>query len=244
MVMSQHGLGEKCNWGQSGELTQVGRHVVYVAHESHANYFSPGVHPRNNLPDDVTRNDGTAYYEVPSVVDVTNAPGWILWNGSWGDSSGFVNSPKSPGVQPAWNVFAWEADPTNITACTPPPPSSALQARSSSEAGTPQVTDLGRPSLPRLRSARLVSTKHGTAVRVSYCFASMPADSSRRPARLHLALENLRDKLPPLSVGWTVARRCGTILHPVGPIKRPYLLRYSVESRRGTWSKRAQIRLG
>lgn len=110
----------------------------------------------------------------------------------------------------------------------------------------PTVTELssGTPELPRIVSARVVlGTKYGTAVRVSYCFSSLPTDPSTRPSRLHLTVENLQDNLPPLGVGWTVTQRCDTVDHPVGGIQQPYLLRYSVESQTGTWSKQATIRL-
>jgi hypothetical protein len=100
------------------------------------------------------------------------------------------------------------------------------------------------PELPQILSTRVVTgTAYGKAVRVSYCFRSLPSDPRIRPSRLHLTVENLRDNLPPLSVGWRVTKRCGTIDHPIGPIKPPYLLRYSVETVSGNWSRRGQIRL-
>jgi hypothetical protein len=100
------------------------------------------------------------------------------------------------------------------------------------------------PELPRILSARLVSgTKFGKAVRVSYCFRSLPRDPRTRPSRLILTVDNLRDGFPPLSVGWPVAKRCGTVTHPVGGIKPPYVLRYTVEPVRGTWSEQGLIRL-
>lgn len=100
------------------------------------------------------------------------------------------------------------------------------------------------PKLPRILSARVVTgTRYGTAVRVSYCFRSLPSDPRTRPWRLHLTVENLRDGLPPLSIGWKVTKRCATVTQPVGGIKPPYLLRYSVEPVRGTWSRQGQIRL-
>lgn len=102
----------------------------------------------------------------------------------------------------------------------------------------------GAPQLPRILSARVVlGTKYGTAVRVLYCFSSLPSDPSRRPGRLHVTVDNLNDGAPPLSVGWEVTERCGTVIHPVGGIQQPYLLRYSVESRSGIWSEQANIRL-
>lgn len=100
------------------------------------------------------------------------------------------------------------------------------------------------PRLPRILSAQLVDRAgFGKAVRVSYCFGSLPDDLWTKPARLHVSVDNVRDDQGPLSVGWRVLARCDTILHPVGYIKPPYLLRYSVETIRGTRSKRGQIRL-
>jgi hypothetical protein len=242
-AFSGHGTAERCDWGPSVPLTSSGNPIVYVAHESHANYFWAGTHPRNNLPDDVTRDDGVQYREVPSVVDVTSPPGWILWDGQWGDSFGSVNSPKSPGRQliPWDTPWTWEAEGNSCTA--PPSPFTArVQSRQSARVNAP-AGPRGYPSLPKIKDIRVVRANYGKAVRVSYCFGSMPTDPWRRPARLHLTIENLRDKLSPVSVGWRVTERCGSITHPVGPIKPPYLLRYAVESRRSTWSKRGQIRL-
>lgn len=100
------------------------------------------------------------------------------------------------------------------------------------------------PELPRILSTRLVSgTIFGKAVRVSYCFRSLPRDPLLRPGRLILTVDNLRDDLPPLSHGWEVTKRCGTITHPVGPLQPPYVLRYSVEAVGGTYSNQGLIRL-
>jgi hypothetical protein len=166
-------------------------------------------------------------------------PNWILWNGQWGASFGFINSPRSPGVQTPWgDPWGWE----NGSAQCSLRPTFSRSAQSGQSLYQRGLTERGVPPLPRILSARIVTgTKYGKAVRVSYCFRTMPTNPWRRPSRLHLTLDNRRDKLPPLSVGWKVTKRCGTITHPVGPIKRPYLLRYSVESRRGTWSKRVEI---
>jgi len=102
----------------------------------------------------------------------------------------------------------------------------------------------GAPELPRILSARVVlGTKFGTTVRVSYCFRSLSKDPHRGPWRLHLTVDNLKDGNPPLSIGWEVPTRCGTIVHPVGGIQQPYVLRYFVASRLDTRSEERQIRL-
>jgi Putative Ig domain len=244
MAVSQHGAGESCVWGPAIEFSALGRPVLYVAHESHANYFWAGTHPRDHLPDDHTYDHGAQYYEVPRVEDLTgDIPRWILWDGYWGDSNGpDFGSPRSPGVQDAW-TDPWEwGRKAELAGCKPRSSFSAVSS-DSAEGGRSQAA----PDLPRIRSARLVRATHrGTsyrAVRVSYCFRSLPPNPARRPARLHLAVENLRDNLPPLSVGWRITRRCGVVTHPVGPIKPPYLLRISVESRSGTLSRQVSRRL-
>jgi hypothetical protein len=108
----------------------------------------------------------------------------------------------------------------------------------------PARTSQAAPELPRILSARVVlGTKYGTAVRVSYCFSSLPSDPARRPWRLNLTLDNLQDGFPPLSIPWEVTERCATVIHPVGGIQQPYVLRYDVESARGTRSKQGLVRL-
>lgn len=100
------------------------------------------------------------------------------------------------------------------------------------------------PQLPRILDARLVDrAASGRAVRVSYCFRSLPSSLWTKPSRLNVSVDNVRDALGPLGVGWRVTTRCDTILHPVGLIRPPYVLRYSVETVRGTRSKRGQIKL-
>jgi hypothetical protein len=100
------------------------------------------------------------------------------------------------------------------------------------------------PKLPKALNARLVTgTRFGKAVRVTYCFRSMPTNPWTRPWRLHLTLDNVRDGQLPLSIPWKVPKRCGTIFHPVGGIKPPYELRYFVASRLDTRSPEAKISL-
>ncbi|MFN0153111.1 MAG: Vps62-related protein [Gaiella sp.] len=262
--LSQHGQGETCNWGPADvEQTGSGRPVVYVAHESHANYFWPGSHNAPFAPDE-TGAFGAAYYESPTVVDVSTPPGWITWDGHWGASTGsFLGptpSPESPGAQeepwddPSW----WEANKTGP--CTQPPGSlTATNEESQSRDGSSRTRQDGAgnprdaldqsaassaPALPETLSARVEhGTPYGKAMEVSYCFPTLRTPPSKRPRRLHLSVENVKDNLPPLSVGWEVAKRCAKVIHPIGPIKPPYLLRYSVESRTGTRSKPAVVRV-
>jgi Putative Ig domain len=230
LAVSQHGGGESCPW-PSGVQLSAGRPIVYVAHESHANYLWAGDHEVDIGFTDFTSDSGI--HRVPAVVNVTNAPAWLLWDGFWGASFGAGKSPGTPGVQRPWDdPWGWEDD---THACT------RTYGRKGA-AETPTTARDERPPLPsRVTARRVTSSKYGRALRVSYCFSSLSRNAYRRPWRLHLTLDNTRDKRPPLSVPWTVSRRCASVIHPAAGIRRPYVLRYSVESRRGTRSKHAQI---
>jgi hypothetical protein len=254
---SQHGDGESCDWGPSVEISAAGHPVAYVAQDSHANYFWPGDHTItvNGIPtseSDKTADAGQLYREVPRItaIPLATPPGWITWNGYWGASFGDGapvgggQSPKSPGVQRAWtDPTGWEADTDGCSPLTFTAKARSAAPPSTDRSTGPSAQD-ATPPLPRIRTARIVTgTRYGKAVRVSYCFSALSSDPDRRPWRLRLTVDNLKDGFPPLSHGWPVTRRCGTIIHPVGGIKGPYVLRYSVESRSGTWSKHAQMRV-
>ena len=94
------------------------------------------------------------------------------------------------------------------------------------------------PPLPRL-SARFAKGR----VIVNYCFASLPTDRHRRPAQLRVAVDNMRDRLPPLALNWAIKRRCGTIRQPVGPIKPPYVLLIRVIAEAGDTSGIVRVRV-
>ena len=222
------------------------RETIYIC--------AAGTHPLWAYPfaSDFTSDDGQLYRTVPTIIDVTtNPPRWIAtWDGFWGASGG---SPKTPGKQvtgtgPPWtDAWGWHG---NANGCTLPGSFHAtLRAPDRASTGAPSTVlpasasahEQATPALPRLLSARVVSgTKYGKAIRVQYCFRSLPTDTARRPWRLHLTVENLRDNLPPLTVPWRVRKRCAVVIQPVGGIKPPYLLRYSVESRQGTRSAQAK----
>lgn len=257
VAASQHGAGEKCGWGPDVGVSGGGHPIIYVAYESHANYFGAGIQriqgEETKFPvvSDTTSDDGALYREVPGIVDfTTSSPQWIAdWDGFWGASS---RSPKTPGKQPNDNGAPWTEAFTwddNAGSCT----SAAFSLRavlapsartSTGDAGSSMRTSNqgAKPPLPRILSVRVVAgTRYGKAIRVRYCFRSLSSNPLRRPWRLHLTVENLRDKLPPLTVPWRVKTRCALVTQPVGGIKPPYLLRYSVESRQGTWSKQATM---
>jgi hypothetical protein len=250
VAFSQHGDGERCTWGPDVQVSTNGRPVAYVANGSHANYSHTGLHGAPAGTIDETADFGSAYYQTPTLVDFTaDAPAWFDWDGHWGASEGSIfgpsESPKSPGKQelPWDDPFSWENGLSckGVAGFRRGPSTGSATAR---HALTPNVgqsrvsaSTRSAPALPRIVSARVVrGTAFGKGVRVSYCFRSLPKDPWKRPWRLHLTVENYQDDLPPLTTGWRVTKRCATVTLPVGPIKPPYALRYSVESRRATRS--------
>lgn len=114
-------------------MTASGRPIVWVADGSHASYFWPGQHPLGGGTEDVTASSDDFIPVHPQLLDVTAAPAWMTWDGFWGQEilAGLPQgtSPRSPGVQPAWDGFTWEPS----AGCTTPP-SSMLQSEFSAGA--------------------------------------------------------------------------------------------------------------
>jgi Tol biopolymer transport system component len=86
---AQHTSRETCSWDQVE--TDAARPVVYVAEGSHASYFHPGspgpAFARDNA-------DGLGEWVTDStLVDITDPPGWLAWQGQWGGSD------PAPGVR-------------------------------------------------------------------------------------------------------------------------------------------------
>lgn len=99
-----------------------------------------------------------------------------------------------------------------------------------------------KPDLPQRMDARLVTgTEYGKAVRISYCFRSLPTDLSRRPWRLPVTILSASNGDQSHGYEALVTTRCGTLTYPVVGIDPPYVVRYVVVSKNGTYSKRAQI---
>lgn len=90
MTASQHHAGEKREFWRCER--DGGRPVVYVARDSHANYFTPG-----DRGTDQANGRGTA---LPDVEWRSFGP-WASWTGLWGNSTGRGRSPESPGQQGA-----------------------------------------------------------------------------------------------------------------------------------------------
>lgn len=93
MTLSQHHSGGARMWWNVQKREQDGRPLVYVARDSHANFFRP-------------------IDEIPEFGDEANGEGdelddikwhefgdWATWSGRWGHSEGAARSPQSPGCQ-------------------------------------------------------------------------------------------------------------------------------------------------
>lgn len=92
MTCSQHHTGGKREFWNVQLRESDKRPVVYVARDSHANYFAPV----QNI-EDVADGRGKilADYEVRPFWP------WASWGGRWGNSTGEGQSPQSPGQQGA-----------------------------------------------------------------------------------------------------------------------------------------------
>lgn len=89
---SQHRTGGS-RWWPEVELHE-GRPVIYVANDSHANFFKPR-RMRNDREDEA---DGRGW-ELAAIEWREFDPAWESWPGRWGNSTGLGDSPESPGCQ-------------------------------------------------------------------------------------------------------------------------------------------------
>lgn len=93
MTSSQHKSGGSRWWWELEE--RDGRPLVYVAHDSHANYFEPRK-AQTELDDEV---DGAG--RELDQIEWRDFGSWATWSGRWGNSRGPGESPQSPGSQGA-----------------------------------------------------------------------------------------------------------------------------------------------
>ncbi|UUY04498.1 hypothetical protein LRS13_02890 [Svornostia abyssi] len=88
LTASQHKTGEKREyWGC--ELLK-GRPVIYVARDSHANFFTAGARGSD---------DANGKGKVLDAIEWREFGPWATWPGRWGNSDGVGQSPQSPGSQ-------------------------------------------------------------------------------------------------------------------------------------------------
>ena len=102
-VYAQHSGAERCPW--SAVRKRGGRPVVYLARDSHAAYFHPGVRDRM-WPDPNDEADGRGLVAIPRVEPISDGrPAWMSWPGRWGGARagwmpGEMDSPRGPAFQP------------------------------------------------------------------------------------------------------------------------------------------------
>jgi hypothetical protein len=110
-VYAQHSGAESC--GYSRVRISRGRPVVFVARDSHALYFVPGVRERT-WPDANDEADGRGLRLRPRVVRIgADRPPWMRYPGRWGGTragwvQGGMDSPRGPAFQPdRWDTAAF-----------------------------------------------------------------------------------------------------------------------------------------
>jgi hypothetical protein len=97
ITCSQHHSGGARMWWNVEQ--REGRPVVYVARDSHANYFRP-VHGVTEWED-----DGNGRGDVLDELEWRDFGDWADWPGLWGNSTGEGHSPESPAQQgDRWNA--------------------------------------------------------------------------------------------------------------------------------------------
>ncbi len=92
MTLSQHHSGGARMWWNV-QKRQDGRPLVYVARDSHANFFRP----IDEIPELGDEADGEG--EHLDEIEWHDFGNWASWPGRWGHSSGAGRSPQSPGCQ-------------------------------------------------------------------------------------------------------------------------------------------------
>jgi hypothetical protein len=97
MTASQHQSGGARMWWNLER--RQGRPLVYVARDSHANYFRPV----DQIPEFGDQGDGKGV--VLDALEWRDFGSWESWPGRWGNSTGEGRSPQSPGSQgERWNA--------------------------------------------------------------------------------------------------------------------------------------------
>lgn len=93
MTLSQHYTGGARMWWNVQRRGGDRRPLVYVALDSHANFFRP----IDQIPEFGDECDGRG--EVLDDVKWHDFGDWATWPGRWGNSTGPGRSPQSPGCQ-------------------------------------------------------------------------------------------------------------------------------------------------
>ena len=124
-VYSHHATAERCGWTRVRRVR--GRPLVFLARDSHAAYFVPGIRDRP-WPDPNDHADGRGRRIRPRLVRITAVePRWMRWPGHWGATRagwvpGEMDSPRGPAFQPQgrWSdpdAWAAAAEPCRARRC-------------------------------------------------------------------------------------------------------------------------------
>jgi len=234
---SQHGGQETCSWS-SVSTSSTGGPIVFVGHESHANYFRSGTHDLDWGQEDYTNG---LLVNTPQVTDISppNPPSsWVNWPGSWGGTTSSVfgaggESPKAPINHSEWlDPVGWE---TNGRSCTAGQ-SFAPNRAAPSAAGVPRRRAVTPP--PRLNALR-----DRSKVIVRFCFNSINQAIASRPWWLVVSVDSRQDRFPPYTVKSRVRSRCGTIQQPKGPATGQLYLLVRAISKTGAPSRLQTVRI-
>jgi hypothetical protein len=155
-VYAQHSGAERCPW--SAVEKRGGQPVIYVANDSHASYFRPGVRDRM-WPDPNDEADGRGEAVVPAVEPLGS---WRDWPGRWGGARrgwvpGEMDSPRGPAFQAdgRWSdpdAWARAARPCTLDRCDE---AGECDGRETAIAlGAPLIAALTVLALLRRRSSR------------------------------------------------------------------------------------------
>lgn len=91
MTVSQHHSGGRRLWKDIA--LRDGRPLIYVARDSHANFF----HPTDEI--EAIADDADGQGAPLDQLEWRDFGPWASWNGMWGNSTGKGRSPDSPGRQ-------------------------------------------------------------------------------------------------------------------------------------------------
>jgi len=227
---SQHEGGETCLW-DSVEKNSDGRPVVYVAEGSHSNYFTAGTFDlwRDlDVVHDYANGEGPNV--TPSVIDVTTAPAWITWPGTWGASG---RSPSSLTDHEAWgHPLDWNVEAGGCRQ------SESFRVHSNSRTRDRSVTASAPPPTPVIR-ARINTARR---VLINYAFNNYPS-GARRPWTLLTTVVPSGRRYFPYTLRTRITNRRGTIVQKLGSGPGPYKLLVSALTKAGARSRIVSLSL-
>jgi hypothetical protein len=221
---AQHTTGENCSWDHV-QLNGNGHPKVYVAHGTHASYFSSGNHWFNGLVPILDHAGGEAS-SAPSVLDITvDPPSWLDWPGSWGASDSSPGGPSHQGDNHTANA-KW-LDPLEW-----------------SESANECTEGQTQPRVPRLPQApKVIVTRKGEMVVIRYTIDDDAPGDGARPVGLITSVDSAGATYPPLTFVSRIRAEHGGIVRPLGLGKGPYEVRVGVIAASGARSRLVTVRI-